>query len=376
MVLIRPWWMLVILVFVTLTTLWLRGFLIEPARADRPIAALIGALACVLLVSVLQWLSTRYTLDRERISASMGVVRRLTLEARLTSIEHVAMTRSFLERLLGVGTIGVATPASGGGYDVVWRSVGRPHERLALIRCAAALEHRDAGDQRRLPVLGLAGGVGSGKSHVARVFAGLGWRVIDSDALARDALDRSEVQAKLIEWWGREVLCESAAEGPNGGQAGEEPAGRKPRIDRKRVAAIVFADPEQRRRLEELIHPIVRSDRATMAEAALAQGACGVVVDAPLLFEAGVDRECDAVAFVECPRPERLARVARSRGWDETELERREGAQWPLERKLAACRFVIDNGPGAEPLERQAERIAHAMRTLDRAACLRTPGSP
>jgi len=175
------------------------------------------------------------------------------------------------------------------------------------------------------PVIGVAGGVGSGKSTVARALGELGCVVLDSDAAAKAALDRPRVLETIMRWWGAGVVN---AQG---------------RADRGRIADVVFADRRERTRLEGLIHPLLKRDRAEAVAAARAGAHAGVVVDAPLLFEAGVDGECDAVIFVECPEEVRLARVAKSRGWDAAELARREAAQWPLEKKRALCGYAVVN---------------------------------
>lgn len=179
-------------------------------------------------------------------------------------------------------------------------------------------------------VIGVAGGIGSGKSAVARAFAALGCVVSDSDAQAREALERPEVIAAVASWWGPGVLDGSG------------------RVDRGAVAKIVFSEARERARLEGLIHPMIRRSRGALIAEASALGAPGVVVDAPLLFEAGLDGECDAVVFVEASRATRLERVA-GRGWDPAELDRREAAQMPLAQKRARSGYVVDNeGPGGE----------------------------
>lgn len=187
-------------------------------------------------------------------------------------------------------------------------------------------------------VIGLAGGIGAGKSHVAKVLGDLGCVVSDSDALAKAALQEPGVRGELAAWWGPGVLDDQG------------------RVDRARVGAIVFADPAQRRRLEALVHPRVHAARARQMQEARARGAPALVIDAPLLFEAGVDAECDAVVFVECPAPVRRERV-RARGWTDDELARREAAQLPLEEKRRRCRFVIDNDPARTDLPAQARRV-------------------
>jgi dephospho-CoA kinase len=175
-------------------------------------------------------------------------------------------------------------------------------------------------------VIGLAGGIGSGKSSVAAAFARLGCAVIDSDREAKAALDRPEVLATLKQWWGAGVVA------PDG------------TADRAAIGRIVFADPAQRTRLENLIHPLIRRTRAQAQAEARAVGAPAILYDAPLLFEAGLDALCDAVIWVECPREERLRRVMASRGWDDAELAKREAAQWPNDMKRAKCSHEIWNG--------------------------------
>lgn len=177
----------------------------------------------------------------------------------------------------------------------------------------------------RVAVIGLAGGIGSGKSRVAAEFAALGCAVSDSDADSRAAFDRPDVIATLGEWWGADVV------GPGG------------KIDRSAVARIVFSDETERIRLEKLIHPLVHRARERVIELAASEGVLAVVVDAPLLFEAGIDAVCDAVVFVDCPLPERSRRVIEGRGWAPGELERREKAQMPLDVKRSRSDYVVTN---------------------------------
>ncbi len=174
------------------------------------------------------------------------------------------------------------------------------------------------------PTIGLAGGIGAGKSRVATMLAELGCLVSDSDADARAVLADSDVIATLRSWWGDDVLT---AEGT---------------IDRGEVARRVFADVEERRRLESVLHPRIH-DRRAARFAAAPPDTRAFVVDAPLLFEAGLDAECDAVIFVDAPRDLRLARVAANRGWTDAELARRESAQWPIDRKRSLATIIIDN---------------------------------
>ena len=182
---------------------------------------------------------------------------------------------------------------------------------------------------RQVPVIGLAGGIGAGKSAVARAMVELGCVVSDSDTLARAALERDDVRAQLVSWWGDGVFGADGA------------------VDRGAVARIVFGDEVQRLRLEALVHPLVRVSRGEAIARAEAAGARAFVIDAPLLFEAGLDAECDVVVFVEAPRAVRLARVRQHRGWDEAELARRESAQLGNDEKRRRADVVVANGEDA-----------------------------
>ena len=180
-----------------------------------------------------------------------------------------------------------------------------------------------AADLRR-PVIGLSGAIGAGKSAVAAILAEAGCVVADAYRATRSVLASREATETLASWWGSGVLAEDGS------------------VDRSAVARIVFADPAERKRLEGFVHPRVQADRAARFAAAPAS-APALVVDAPLLFEAGLDAGCDHVVFVDCPRAIRLARVAEHRGWSDEELARREAAQWPLDRKRQRADSVLVN---------------------------------
>jgi dephospho-CoA kinase len=285
----------------------------------------------------------RYELTPTHVRATHGVFSRFTVEIPLGRVQHSVMSKKLTERLAGVGTLGFAS-AGTDSIEAVWLSVDEPERVLERVRAAIARANGDA--PKRAIVLGLVGGIGSGKSAVARAFAAQGALVLDSDTQAKEALRREDVRRTLVSWWGEGVLD----------QAGE--------IDRKKVADIVFQEASQRQRLEELVHPIVRASRASVLAEAAAKGVDVAIIDAPLLLEAGVDRECDAVVFVDAPREQRLARV-KSRGWNEEELSRREAAQWSLDEKKRRSRYVISNNADLVTLDREvAALIARARREL------------
>ncbi len=188
-------------------------------------------------------------------------------------------------------------------------------------------------------IIGLAGGIGSGKSTVARVFEGLGCVVIDSDRLSKEALAREDVRETLRQWWGGAVLT-------GDGQ-----------VDRGAVARIVFSDPKERARLEGLIHPLIAQARAKRIEDARNAGVDAVILDAPLLFEAGLDKEVDVVVFVDCPFETRVERVKTTRGWDEAELQLREKAQLGVEHKRQRSDYEVVNMGSPDDLRCQVSQI-------------------
>ncbi|MFT3684743.1 MAG: dephospho-CoA kinase [Phycisphaerales bacterium] len=198
---------------------------------------------------------------------------------------------------------------------------------------------------RRPPVIGLAGGIGSGKSEVAKFLAAKGAVVSDSDTQAKALLREPGIADVLTRWWGDAIL------------------GTDKLPDRARLAAIVFKDPAQRKRLEDLIHPILHSQRrrAILNASKTSPPAPLFIIDAPLLFEAGLHRECDAVIFVDAPRAAQLERVKANRGWTDEELARREAAQLPLDAKKSRSDFMIENaddGQGSSSnLKRQIDEL-------------------
>lgn len=187
--------------------------------------------------------------------------------------------------------------------------------------------------------IGLTGNIGAGKSTAARLFARRGAVVIDADALAGEALAEPETVARIVAAFGDEVA----------------PGGR---IDRAKLAERVFDDEAARRRLEAIVHPRVAGLRAARAREARARRPAPALIvhDVPLLFEAGLAEEMDAVVVVDAPLATRVARVATLRGLSPDEVRRRDAAQWPAEAKRARADVVLDNSGDEASLEKQLER--------------------
>ncbi len=174
------------------------------------------------------------------------------------------------------------------------------------------------------PIIGIVGGVASGKSFVSGVLRSLGCFVIDSDSIAHQIYRRADVINTLRNWYGDAVL----------GEGGE--------IDRKAIAARVFPSLDERRRLEAFMHPLINEHRdLLMRQRAGDNSVRAFVWDSPLLIEAGLNNRCDALIMVDTPRDIRLRRARDQRGWDEREFERREKSQLPLELKRQLATDIV-----------------------------------
>jgi dephospho-CoA kinase len=178
-------------------------------------------------------------------------------------------------------------------------------------------------------VVGLTGGIASGKSTVARAFATLGVPVVDADQLAREVVEKgSPALADILAAFGPEVLA-------NDGN-----------LDRKALGARVFGNPEGLRTLNAITHPRIAALSAQRIQAALAQGAPYVVYEAALIVENGLYRGMAALVVVSVSPEVQLARMMKRDGFTEVEARARLRSQAPLETKLAAADFIIDNsGP-------------------------------
>ena len=207
-----------------------------------------------------------------------------------------------------------------------------------------------------VPVIGLIGGIGGGKSEVAALFKERGALVIDADAVGHELLKDLTVRDRIVERFGAGVLTGV------GHQSGSPSA-----IDRKALGAIVFADQKARHDLEAILHPRMRSWFLTVIESERRAGGgtdrC-VVLDAAILLEAGWDDLCDLIVFVDSPREERMHRVEAKRGWSPEMFEARERAQWPSDEKRRRADLVIVNDAGVEALQREVERVEAVLADL------------
>jgi dephospho-CoA kinase len=192
-----------------------------------------------------------------------------------------------------------------------------------------------------MKVLGLTGGIGSGKSMVASMFAQLGADVIDADQLARDVVEPGQpALLEIATAFGRDVLL------PDG------------RLDRGKLGRIIFADPVARGKLNAITHPRIR-ERIDAEIAARGSRPGVLVVDIPLLYENDRTRTVETVIVVWVDSKTQLRRLNERNGLTEEEARQRIAAQMPLDEKRARADVVIDNSGSRENTRRQVEAIYH-----------------
>jgi len=192
----------------------------------------------------------------------------------------------------------------------------------------------------RKPVIGILGGLASGKSTVAAELAKLGCAVVDADKIAHEALDNKRIRDRIVAYFGRGVLD----------QAG--------RIDHRKLAEIVFADSDKLSALNGIVHPYVLSRAEQLIDEYMGMETVkAVVLDMPLLVEVGWANRCDRLIFVDCPRHHRRQRARKMGICDENEFRTREKFQISLDRKAELADNIIENNSGLSELSRQVADI-------------------
>jgi dephospho-CoA kinase len=202
----------------------------------------------------------------------------------------------------------------------------------------------------RCPVLGLVGGIGSGKSEVAAALVRRGGYLVAGDPLGHAALRQPSVRDQVVARWGRDML----------GADGE--------VDRTKLGAVVFADADERAALEAIVHPWISRRLREQLIAAKADANCWfVVLDAAIMLEAGWRTACDVVVYVDAPRDLRLTRVAAQRGWSAADMAKREQAQLPLALKAACADAALENSGSPQELETQIDALLARLGVVPRA---------
>ena len=195
-------------------------------------------------------------------------------------------------------------------------------------------------------ILGILGGIGSGKSTVTGMFAELGAETLDADAVAHELIEREDTKSVLRKWWGDEIIAEDGT------------------VDRTRVAEKVFSDAEELVRLEKLIHPEVRVRiEEKIAEFKKSEGRF-LVLDVPLLASSPLRDFCDEIVYVNSTEELRETRV-KLRGWSPGELRRREARQAPESDKKNIANSVINNSGSLNETRRQVEDLYESLLATD-----------
>ncbi len=188
--------------------------------------------------------------------------------------------------------------------------------------------------------VGLTGGIATGKSTVARIFTELGATVLDADQIAHRLIDRgAAAYDRVVEVFGREILRENGS------------------IDRSRLGRIVFADPDRRRLLESILHPMIHAEEAQRLEHQTARGSRIVACNAALLIETGSHRKYHRVVVVFCETAEQIERVMSRDRLSEAEARARSGSQMPTEEKIRAAHYTIDTTPGFGATESRSRAV-------------------
>lgn len=196
----------------------------------------------------------------------------------------------------------------------------------------------------RMLRIGLTGGIGSGKSTVAAIFAKQGIRVIDADQIARDIVaPGSPALAELVEVFGADIL---------------HPGGE---LNRQELANRAFASEATTQALNTITHPRIETETQRQFALAEAEGDKVLVYDMPLLIERGLDEEMDMVIVVDAEVEERVRRLVEYRGLDEADVRRRISLQADDETRRAAADVVLDNNGTADELSQQVFELLRQL---------------
>jgi len=196
------------------------------------------------------------------------------------------------------------------------------------------------GKSKKKPIIGILGGLGSGKSTVAAEFAKLGCAVIDADKIAHELLDRKTIKKAIVASFGQAVLDKEG------------------KIDRKALADIVFADADKLSTLNRIIHPSVLRRAEQLIKRIKGQNRVkAIVLDMPLLVEVGWAERCDRLVFVDCKRKLRVERAKKLGFSGKNQHKIRENFQISLDKKVNTADNIINNNSGFSALARQVAEV-------------------
>jgi dephospho-CoA kinase len=197
------------------------------------------------------------------------------------------------------------------------------------------------------PVIGLLGGIGSGKSTVAAELRALGCAVVDADQIGHEVLKSPDVKEELRQLWGEAIFDSSG------------------QIDRRALGKVAFQAPENLHALNAILHPRIRRAIIDQIGAHSRDPAIpAIVLDAALLLETDWHALCITFVFVSAPPEARARRVTAERGWDAVTWKQRENSQKPLDMKAAKADHVVDNSSSVSCLREQVRSIFHRITGL------------
>jgi dephospho-CoA kinase len=196
-------------------------------------------------------------------------------------------------------------------------------------------------------ILGITGSFGSGKTTVAQLFGNRGAKVLDADKITHDLLLPTTCCFKrIIKYFGVEML-------------------KQGRIDRRKLAKIVFDDPKSLKKLCSILHPeVIKEIKQTAKKYRAQKSKAFLIIDAPLLFEVGLQAFCDGVAVVRAKKDIQIKRLQKRDGLIKKEILKRMKAQMPIAEKIARADFVIDNQGSINQTKKQVEALWQELKKM------------
>ncbi|MBN1764065.1 MAG: dephospho-CoA kinase [Sedimentisphaerales bacterium] len=193
------------------------------------------------------------------------------------------------------------------------------------------------------PVIGLLGGVGSGKSTVAKELEKFGCAVINADQINHELLNKKEIKTQLIDWWGVTILTDGY-------------------VDREKLSELVFDDQQKLKQLTDLLHPlIIKRQDELLQELTNKTDIKAIILDVPLLLEKKLESICDCFIYVDTEEKIRHQRLKNIRGWDEKRIKIVENMQLALDIKKEISEYSISNNSGIPKIADQTEKILTSL---------------
>lgn len=240
--------------------------------------------------------------------------------------------------------------------------MARPHSEP---RRSSAGHRRGPWLHGPIPVIGIAGAIGAGKTKATQILAEHGAFALDADAIGHALLDQKPQRELVVELFGRSIVRKPTESNPHES------------IDRAILGSIVFANEKSLRGLEEILHPAMhRTFEKAIARESRRHRFRAVLLDAAILFEAGWDSLCDATIFVDAAPETRAERLRTTRGWTDEMIASRERMQWSAETKNAASSYRLENNGDLDALTHEVIEVWKSILLSKRERYQRTRSTP